>query len=1194
MQLEAIYAKRIGRDIKGVIKVGQLEQAEIFQELDEYVVTKELNRHFASFFDAYIKGINQPTDEMGVWISGFFGSGKSHFLKIISYILDNQRVDGREAVSFFDGKIQDKLLLANLKRAGQAPAKVVLFNIDSKSDYGTGSQKDAILKVFIKVFYEMQGLYGSKPWVADMESLLVKEGKYEAFKTIIQEKTGDLWENRRRRVLFDRDIIVNALMDVRNCSKDSALEWFNNKDNNFTMSIGEFALLVKAYLEGKGRDHHIVFLVDEIGQYIGDNTQMMLDLQTIVEELGAKCKGKAWVIVTSQEDIDAITPKVKGRDFSKIQGRFNTRINLSSSNVDEVIKKRLLEKTPPAKDTLGLLYDESNAKLRNTISFASGAAEMKNFADKTDFIEVYPFIPYQFNLLQKVFSGIRKHGSSGKHLAEGERSLLSAFQESAQLYRQKSIGALIPFYTFYNSIETFLDGSIRRVIDQAQENSQLHPEDLDVLKLLFMIKYVKEIQPKIENLATLMVTKIDEDKITLKESIAKSLRRLVQETLIQKDGTEYVFLTDDEQDVNREIKNMLIDPSDVSGKIGEVIFEDIYPDKKYKYNSKYDFAFNQQIDDRLRGKQDGEMGIRIITPFFDHYSDYGEQEFKNLSFGGDKVIVKLPPDADFWYEMEEVLKIETYRTKTASISLPEAIRAIIDNKTRELKTKKDRVKSLLITAITEADIYINSQKVEVKSGQPIEKINKAFQSMVESIYTKLNYIKKFVSVNSDLWQILTEDDRQIKLIEDESNQLALDELNHYIGRNHERNVRVSMKMLLDHFKGAPYGWKEIDITAQVAKLFKLQEIKLQYGAEYLELTDREIPNYLTKKTEVEKLVIITRIQVSPELLHKARNIGRNIFDNSALPQDEDSLMNGLKDLMVKELGEINGMISRYQHGKYPGKDALEACLTVLKKLSEIKVTLEFYTSLVEKEDELNLAIQDVKKVKGFFKNQLPHFDKAVKMLDIYKDNETYVLDKEINETVDKVKRIVENPNPYSEIIQLPAMVAKFNDRFVQLLQEICQPIEVQIQSDYAQVKDELRQFKLDNGFQERIKKPFEDLIVRIDSVNNFYKAIAMKTESEILKFRSFETISEATKPIDPPPSPDPQPDPEPGTGGKVTPPPITPVIEPPSRYTQHLNIKELFRSTPLMTTEAEVDDLTSDLGNKLKSYIRANKNVRLV
>jgi len=1191
MKLQAIYAKPIGRDIKGVIKVGQLEQAEKFQELDEYVVTKELNRHFASFFDAYIKGINQPTDDMGVWISGFFGSGKSHFLKILSYILDNPEVAGREAVSFFDGKIQDPLLLANLIRAGQAPADVVLFNIDSKSDYGTGSQKDAILKVFIKVFFEMQGFYGSKPWVADMESQLQEEGKYEAFKTIIQEKTGDLWENRRRRVLFDRDLIVNVLMEVRNCSKDSALEWFNNKDNNFTMSIGEFALMVKAYLDAKGQDQHIVFLVDEIGQYIGDNTQMMLDLQTIVEELGAKCKGKAWVIVTSQEDIDAVTPKVKGRDFSKIQGRFKTRITLSSSNVDEVIKRRLLEKTSPAQDTLGLLYEESDAKLRNTISFASGTAEMKNFADKIDFIEVYPFIPYQFNLLQKVFSGIRKHGSSGKHLAEGERSLLSAFQESAQAYREKSLGTLVPFYTFYNSIETFLDGSIRRVIDQARENSQLHPEDLDVLKLLFMIKYVKEILPKVENLATLMVTKIDDDKITLKMSLEKSLRRLVQETLIQKDGNEYVFLTDEEQDVNREIKNMLIDPSDVSGKIGEVIFEDIYEDKKFKYNSKnnskYDFAFNQQIDDRPRGKQDGEMGIRIITPFFDHYSEYGEQEFKNLSFGGDKVIVKLPPDADFWYEMEEVLKIETYRTKTASISLPETIRAIIDNKSRELKTRKDRVKSLLITAITEADIYINSQKVEIKSGQPVEKINKAFQSMVESIYTKLNYIKKFVVVNSDLWKILTEDDRQITLVEDESNQLALDELNNYIGRNHDRNVRVTMKMLLDYFKAAPYGWKEIDIAAQVAKLFKIQEIKLQYGAEYLDITDKEIPNYLTKKTEVEKLVIIIRVIISAELLRKAGNIGRNVFDHSALPQDEDSLMKDLKDLMVREIGEINGMISRYQHGMYPGKAALETGLTVLKELSEVKISLEFYNSLINKEDELNLVIQDVKKVKGFFKNQLPHFEKAVKMLEIYKDNETYVLDKEINETVDIVKRIVENPTPYSEIIQLPALVAKFNDRFVQLLQEKCQPIKVQIQADYTQVKDELHKFELDSGLQKRIKKPFEDLLTRIDSVNNFYKAIAMKTESEILKLRSFETIAEATRPIDPPHIPDPQPDPG-------TPLPIPPVIEPPSRYTQHLQIVELFRAAPLMTTEAEVDALTSEFGNKLKSYIRANKNVRLV
>ena len=83
--------------------------------------------------------------------------------------------------------------------------------------------------------------------------------------------------------------------------------------------------------------------MDEIGQYIADDTQLMLNLQTIVEDLGTACRGKAWVIVTSQEDIDSIT-KTKGNDFSKIQGRFDTRLSLSASNVDEVIRKRILEK----------------------------------------------------------------------------------------------------------------------------------------------------------------------------------------------------------------------------------------------------------------------------------------------------------------------------------------------------------------------------------------------------------------------------------------------------------------------------------------------------------------------------------------------------------------------------------------------------------------------------------------------------------------------------------------------------------------------------------------------------------------------------------------------------------------------------------------------------------------------------------
>lgn len=133
--------------------------------------------------------------------------------------------------------------------------------------------------------------------------------------------------------------------------------------------------------------------------------------------------------MTSQQDIDSVT-KVKGNDFSKIQGRFDTRLSLSSANVDEVIKKRILEKKETPAQTLRLLYGQKTTIIKNLITFNDGV-EKKLYADENDFACVYPFVPYQFNLLASVLTSIRTHGASGKHLSEGERSMLAMFKESA-------------------------------------------------------------------------------------------------------------------------------------------------------------------------------------------------------------------------------------------------------------------------------------------------------------------------------------------------------------------------------------------------------------------------------------------------------------------------------------------------------------------------------------------------------------------------------------------------------------------------------------------------------------------------------------------------------------------------------------------------------------------------------------------
>lgn len=341
MQIKDMFAKKIDREIQGVIIVGQGEETNVSQELEEYVVTRELQKHFADFFNAYKKSIDGNTPKMGVWISGFFGSGKSHFLKILSYLLDNKLVGDKHAIDYFidDKKITDNKVLSDMQLAANIPADVVLFNIDSKSESNGKQNKDAIVNVFLKVFNEMQGFCGSMPHIADLERRLVEVGRFDEFKEAFEDEYGDPWEDSRKDFDFIQDSVVDALVSMDYMSEAAARNWCEKAIEPYTISIEDFAKRVKSYIDSKGENHHVVFLVDEIGQYIGDDSKLMLNLQTVTEELGKECLGRAWVIVTSQQDIDSIT-KVKGNDFSKIQGRFDTRLSLSSANVDAVIKKK--------------------------------------------------------------------------------------------------------------------------------------------------------------------------------------------------------------------------------------------------------------------------------------------------------------------------------------------------------------------------------------------------------------------------------------------------------------------------------------------------------------------------------------------------------------------------------------------------------------------------------------------------------------------------------------------------------------------------------------------------------------------------------------------------------------------------------------------------------------------------------------
>ena len=1136
MIIKDMFAKPIDRDIKGVIKVGQDDNANIGQELEEYVVTRELQKHFSDFFASYKKGITGNTDKMGVWISGFFGSGKSHFLKILSYLLANKEVNGKNAIDYFieDNKINDPMVLADMKLATTIPTDVVLFNIDSKGEMAGKESKDAIVSVFLKVFNEMLGFCGSNPFLADLERKLTEEGKYEQFKEKFEESFGSEWTDARNDFDFIQDDVIEVLADIDFMSVEAGRNWCEKATENYSISIERFAELVKKYIDSKGGNHHVVFLVDEIGQYIGDDSKLMLNLQTVTEDLGTACQGKAWIIVTSQQDIDSIT-KTKGNDFSKIQGRFDTRLSLSSANVDEVIKKRILEKNEAGKQTLSLLYDDKATVIKNLIVFNDGV-EKKLYSNAENFADIYPFIPYQFNLLGSVLTSIRTHGASGKHLAEGERSMLALFKESAVKVMQNEPGTIVPFNMFYDALEQFLDHSHKGVISRALDNDYLNPThenecfDVNVLKTLFMIKYVKEIKANMENITSLMVSDVNDDRMDLAAKVEDALKRLVRQTLVQKNGDIYVFLTDEEQEIRRAVETQNVDPGEVIGKVSEMIFDDIYDEKKYRYpafNGRYAFAFNQIVDDKpYKANQSHDITLKILTPDSDERAD--ETTLRIMSGQSNCVLVVLPDDRAFLDEIRSAMQIEKFirYDATNTVAKYEQIKESIKVEMRE---RMAAAKLFLAESLKNAEVYVNGDKAQTNSKEIVSRINEALGKLVSTVYHKLSYIDTAMN-ESDIRNMFKNNGKQLTLEGANStpNQLALNDVNDYIALNTSRHMKTSMKSLLERFLKAPYGFIEADVWWLVAKLFKDGEIGMFVNNEAVTLlskSEEEIIRYITRKEFNEKLLTEKRVKANEKQKKAVREVMKELFNVTSSSDDDDAIMKSFIGYAQNLKNELEKLEIRYQtQPAYPGKNLVASGKKLIIEVLQMKYANEFFSGIDRKKDEYLDFAEDFEPLKKFFAGEQKEiFDKALHHMKIYDDSKTFIVDSDIEAVVADVKSILKKAAPFGEIFKLPELLKKFSDLYMALLTEMEKPVEAAIDEARERVFSELKGKQCHDKLSDKFVTLFREIRDKAERCNNVATLQNIKIEADALKVRCLNEISDeevkmiadATPPVDP-------------------------------------------------------------------------------
>ena len=1115
MRIQEMFKKPITRDIQGVVIAGQGEKTNIATELEEYVVTPELQRHFADFFSAYAKGINGNTTKMGVWISGFFGSGKSHLLKILSYILDNEVIGDKRAIDYFidDKKISDPMVLADMQLAANTPSDVIIFNIDAKSESDGKFNKDAIVNVFLKVFNNSLGFCGAIPYIADLERKLTEDGKYEEFKASYQKVTGHDWYEERHEFLSKQDGVVNALVDMGYMSEKAAWNWCDAAISDYQISIEDFAKRVKSYIDRKGNNHHVVFLVDEIGQYIGDDSKLMLNLQTVTEELGRECMGKAWIIVTSQQDIDSIT-KVKGNDFSKIQGRFDTRLSLSSANVDTVIKKRILDKNETAAQTLRLLYEQKATIIKNLIVFNDGV-EKKLYANDRDFAEVYPFIPYQFNLLASVLTSIRTHGASGKHLSEGERSMLALFKESAEAIKEKEVGAIVPFHRFYDALENFLDHSHKGVIMKAYDNSYINPDHkesdvftINVLKALFMIKYVLEIESNIDNIVSLMVENIDDDRITIKEKVEESLKVLMRQMLVQKNGNLYVFLTDEEQEINREIDSQNVEMAEVINKVSEMIFEDIFTDKKYRYpafNGRYSFGFNQSVDDRpYKSGQGYDFGLRILTPWYEGGND--DTTLRMMSGQGREVLVVLPNDAAFLDEIRQYLKIEKFLRLNTSTQLAK-YETIKEAKRVEMRERNANAKLYLTESLKEATIYVNGDTVRTSAKEVTGRINESIGRLVQIVYNKLSYID--VACGEAEIRKMFHSTNQLTLgLEGttEPNTHALDDVLAFIAQNTHMHMKTSMKTVKDRFMKAPYGFVEDDVHWLVARLFKRGDLAFTVNGVSVNQNNKseeELISFITKKAFVEKLLMEERVRVNEKDKKAVRDVMKEVFGTSGVAEDEDSIMKNFQRYAQNSINEILRLEPQYQrYTSFPGKKALETGKRIMQSVLQIQSPLEFFQYVSKNREDYYDFTEDYEPVKAFFNGEQQQiFTRALDILAIYNDSKTYIVDEELEKVVHEMRQITGQEKPYQNIPKLPELRKRFMEVYMQILTREEKPVIDSIDQAQARVLEVLNTKEYAGEKRSRYIDLFREIHDGAEHCNNVSTLRSFADKAEALKIR---------------------------------------------------------------------------------------------
>lgn len=526
MSVRDLFLRPVEREITTVVKVSDFDEGRIAEELDEYVITAEVEAGLLPLLEALAEMSAGSSERFSAWVCGPDGCGKSHFAKVLRHLLENPVVNGASAAGRFisrlpDGPRRDRFAAALRELGSSFSFQTIPFQVKAEED---ALNRSSISEVMYRQFLAHRGLSRTL-WVGALELELMRRGEYETFCQAIADLEGLPWPEVREEALIVRGSIVQALrraLPGRYADEGAASRTMDDIQAGLIMGPSRLAAELSAHLgrlesERPHEKHRLVYIVDDLRQpWGGDEARMLPELQAIAEQFTAQGRGRLWLIVTWRESLGELLARLRRGQagLSAIADRF-TFLELTTEQAGQVAMERILEKKETARQTVAGLFERYRQTIAGLTAFADAGGKLPA-CTQDDFVRAYPLLPHYFPLLRDILAGLR--------LDCNERSMLALVQALVRRGQEKP-GSLVSLDELYDLLEAAIPPQERGVVD-GLESSGEKPLPKRVLKALCLLGHTGLVPSTPANVACLLVNDLAVDLPTLQAQVRQALDRL--------------------------------------------------------------------------------------------------------------------------------------------------------------------------------------------------------------------------------------------------------------------------------------------------------------------------------------------------------------------------------------------------------------------------------------------------------------------------------------------------------------------------------------------------------------------------------------------------------------------------------------------------------------------------------------------